>query len=421
MAGKTIYISSTYEDLSEYREAAVKTIEDFGHQPKDSYSAGPTPVIDSCLKDVDQCDALVGIVAWRLGWRPTDGDPRTITEREFDRAEGKPRLIFLRDDSKIDLAQGIKDFRQKFQTKVRPAIFTDCDSFAFQLRKALKENFGGKPDDTPLYTLPYFCDRREQYEKIDDLLMDRKTRNATELMLLVVHGDQYQGGSRFMDVLESKFAEFSATKNLPKPEIYHLTWPKTFKDAKDFREQLQKSVAGAVTKDRHASRQAVEHVLTTTAGPIVIEAYLPTSEWQNTGEKAAREFFAFWDEWTDIMRAYPVLVVLRVEYELAQGWANFRRRWSLDRTNRAIHSFCENPFRPQSSFFQVLKELHRVPRGEAVKWSQSEVVCKFIKTAPALEPTINLLYDRKFAKEPEGGPRMDPLAGELVQLLKAQV
>ena len=91
MAGKKIYVSSTYEDLKEYRDTAAAIIGDFGHTAKDSYSAGPEPVIESCLSDVDQCDALVGIVAWRLGWAPDDGDPRTITEREFDRAEGKPR------------------------------------------------------------------------------------------------------------------------------------------------------------------------------------------------------------------------------------------------------------------------------------------------------------------------------------------
>jgi hypothetical protein len=99
MARKTIYISSTFADLQEYRESAARTIEDFGHTPRDSYHAGPEPVVESCLKDVDGCDALVGIVAWRLGWAPPDGDSRTITQREFERAAGKPRLIFPRDES----------------------------------------------------------------------------------------------------------------------------------------------------------------------------------------------------------------------------------------------------------------------------------------------------------------------------------
>jgi hypothetical protein len=125
---QSIYISGTYADLKTYRKAAALTVEDFGFRAKDSYTAGPAPVVESCLADVDGCDAFLGIVGLTYGWVPPDGDKRSITHREFDRAEGKKRLIFIV-DAQADLAPEVKGFRDGFGGKVRAARFSSEDDF----------------------------------------------------------------------------------------------------------------------------------------------------------------------------------------------------------------------------------------------------------------------------------------------------
>jgi uncharacterized membrane protein len=122
---QSIYISGTYADLKTYRKAAALTVEDFGFRAKDSYTAGPAPVVESCLADVDGCDAFLGIVGLTYGWVPPDGDKRSITHREFDRAEGKKRLIFIV-DAQADLAPEVKGFRDGFGGKVRAARFSSA-------------------------------------------------------------------------------------------------------------------------------------------------------------------------------------------------------------------------------------------------------------------------------------------------------
>ena len=97
-----IYISSTYGDLKEYREAAYRALRRLGHDAvamEDYVATGQHPPLDKCLADVANCDWYVGIFAGRYGYVPDDNNPerRSITELEYRQAEklGKPCFIFL--------------------------------------------------------------------------------------------------------------------------------------------------------------------------------------------------------------------------------------------------------------------------------------------------------------------------------------
>jgi len=97
-----IYISSTFADLQEYRASVHRLLTKVPgreiHAMEDYVASDERPV-DLCLKDVAACDIYVGIFAWRYGFvPPKDNDAsQSITEMEYRRAEGKPRLIFLLD------------------------------------------------------------------------------------------------------------------------------------------------------------------------------------------------------------------------------------------------------------------------------------------------------------------------------------
>ena len=93
----TIYLSSTFEDLKEFREAVIEALRKEQHLVIDSYDAAPQPVPEKCLADVRKADVYVGIYAWRYGWRPVAGGP-SITEMEYREAKKteKPCLVFLR-------------------------------------------------------------------------------------------------------------------------------------------------------------------------------------------------------------------------------------------------------------------------------------------------------------------------------------
>jgi hypothetical protein len=97
-----IYISSTYEDLVDYRRAARDAILALRLFPveMEEYRAADERPLDRCLKDVRSSDAYVGIFAWKYGFRPNNGD-KSITQLEYEEAlaSGKPSYIF---DSSVE-------------------------------------------------------------------------------------------------------------------------------------------------------------------------------------------------------------------------------------------------------------------------------------------------------------------------------
>lgn len=102
---KKVYLSSTFEDLVEYRERAVNALQklDFHVVAMESYVATDARPVDKCLADVAEADLYVGLFAFRYGHVPEDDNPdrRSITEMEYRHARtcGIDTLIFLVPDS----------------------------------------------------------------------------------------------------------------------------------------------------------------------------------------------------------------------------------------------------------------------------------------------------------------------------------
>lgn len=108
----TIYLSSTYEDLKDYRRVVFDALHKAGYQviAMEGYVAADQRPVEKCLKDVEQAHIYVGLFAFRYGYipPPQHGNPSglSITELEFRRAAAlkKPSLTFLaKDDAGIPL------------------------------------------------------------------------------------------------------------------------------------------------------------------------------------------------------------------------------------------------------------------------------------------------------------------------------
>ena len=103
----TIYLSSTYEDLKEYREVVYKALRKIGDDviAMEDYVATDKRPVDKCLDDVRKADIYVGVFGFRYGFVPPDShgnpDKLSITELEFRQAEklNKPILAFVVNES----------------------------------------------------------------------------------------------------------------------------------------------------------------------------------------------------------------------------------------------------------------------------------------------------------------------------------
>ncbi|MCI1279003.1 MAG: DUF4062 domain-containing protein [Nitrospira sp.] len=103
----TIYLSSTYEDLKDYRRVVFEALRKSGHQviAMEDYVATDQRPVDKCLKGVEAADLYVGLFAFRYGYIPPvqHNNPHglSITELEFRRAVAlkKPCLTFVVKDT----------------------------------------------------------------------------------------------------------------------------------------------------------------------------------------------------------------------------------------------------------------------------------------------------------------------------------
>jgi hypothetical protein len=98
-----IYLSATYTDLKPHRDAAYRILRMLRHDviAMEDYVATDAYPLDKCLADVAGSDLYVGLVGWRYGYVPAQGNPegKSITELEYlqAHASGLPRLLFLAD------------------------------------------------------------------------------------------------------------------------------------------------------------------------------------------------------------------------------------------------------------------------------------------------------------------------------------
>jgi len=100
----TIYLSSTYEDLKDYRKAIFDALSKVSHYKviaMENYVATDKRPVEKCLQDVAKSDLYIGLFGFRYGYIPpaehNNPDGLSITELEFRHALNlaKPYLIFV--------------------------------------------------------------------------------------------------------------------------------------------------------------------------------------------------------------------------------------------------------------------------------------------------------------------------------------
>jgi len=116
-----VFVSSSFEDLREYRAAAIRVLRQLGHDvvAMEDMTAGTIAPLSKVIEMVDRSEAYVGIFAWRYGYIPPGPNPAlrvqqvpirvadatpgktSITHYEYLRARqrGLPVLAFLLDES----------------------------------------------------------------------------------------------------------------------------------------------------------------------------------------------------------------------------------------------------------------------------------------------------------------------------------
>ena len=97
---RVIFVSSTEKDLSAYRQRVAGSIERMRQIPNrmEAWTASPETPLVECMRRVEECDALVAIVAHCYGWVPPDqqgaGEGKSITWLEVEHTLRLQKKVF---------------------------------------------------------------------------------------------------------------------------------------------------------------------------------------------------------------------------------------------------------------------------------------------------------------------------------------
>jgi hypothetical protein len=138
-----VFISSTSEDLEDYRVVASKAIIETGWFPvfSENFGAMPENTVEACYSKLKDCDLVILLIAFRQGWIPTKeqggNEKDSITALEYQYAQNpehkKDVLIFLADEKKpwppIKCDKGpAGDWITEFRSKLgKPADFFEYE------------------------------------------------------------------------------------------------------------------------------------------------------------------------------------------------------------------------------------------------------------------------------------------------------
>jgi len=118
-----IFLSSTYEDLIDYRSSVMDVLQGFEivYKGMEHFGASEHSPIEVCLSNLADSDRVIVLVGTRYGSRPDDNSP-SYTELEIREAEriGKPLQIYVLDTDRqpvlyrfIDGGQNAEDLDLK--------------------------------------------------------------------------------------------------------------------------------------------------------------------------------------------------------------------------------------------------------------------------------------------------------------------
>ena len=151
-----IFISSTYEDLREEREAAIKTILSLYHIPigMEMFNAGDSDQWTVISRTIETSDYYVVIIGERYGSTIDSGVSYTENEYDYALSKGVPVLAFIKDENSSSTpAQRETDtnkqerllaFREKAKKKYAD-FWKTKDDFTTKLSISLHKAFSDQP------------------------------------------------------------------------------------------------------------------------------------------------------------------------------------------------------------------------------------------------------------------------------------
>lgn len=220
---KIIFISSTFEDLREYRRRVWELLEEFDVEVKgmEKFGARKDAPLDTCLKEVKSSEIYVGIIACRLG-SIDKMSGKSFTRLEYEKASelNKEILIYIIDEKNalihpiyVDRGEEeynkLEEFKKKSRKERTVETFINEKDLVEKLRRDLKKHLTIKKG-----TSEYSADEFERSSIIlKKLLLAPLSYSGNQIKIKIhIEGYSYPASKEICDAFNLKFG---ATIGLP--------------------------------------------------------------------------------------------------------------------------------------------------------------------------------------------------------------
>jgi hypothetical protein len=229
---KTVFISSTYDDLKEYRRAVWELLEKFDVNVRgmEQFGARKDAPLATCLTEVEQSDIYLGLIAFRLGSvDPQSG--KSFTQIEYEQAyelSSKEVLIYLVDEEHAQVLiknvdrdakrEKLEAFKRLLRERHTIESFTSVEDLKEKLNRDLKRLLTKKPLETDSITDEYFASK----QVIDRFLLTHKEYSGREVRLSVQFTSKpYPASKKLCAAFNLEFGRTKGRKvKILKPEGY---------------------------------------------------------------------------------------------------------------------------------------------------------------------------------------------------------
>ena len=239
-----IFVSSTYEDLKEQRDQAVKTILRMGHLPvgMEMFNAADDDQWEIIKRHIDNSDYYVLILAHRYGSEAADGISYTEKEYRYALEQGVPCLGFVIDNevhwppgfmAKDEQIAKLNEFKARVKTKM-VNFWKSTDNLALLISYSLSEIFNTKPrigwiraneaTSSPLIAEELSRLSRKNEELQAQQAAQHETADASEELIRLLRSITYPipliGGDKIVSLMDAFLAACARQDDPDALEVY---------------------------------------------------------------------------------------------------------------------------------------------------------------------------------------------------------
>lgn len=192
---KTVFISSTYADLNQYRRAIWDLLENFEVNVRgmEQFGARKETPLATCLTEVEQSDIYLGVIAFRLGSIDSQSG-KSFTQVEYERAYAleKEILIYLVDEQNASFLirhidqdekrQKLEALKSLLRERHTVETFTAVDDLKEKLNRDLKRLLTAKGNAIGGSEIDEYLNSKQV---IDRFLLTPKQYSGREVRLCI--------------------------------------------------------------------------------------------------------------------------------------------------------------------------------------------------------------------------------------------